>query len=121
MSDYRTVLRFVRMMGVFRWNSTRLFLGVLLLVYLALFLFLHRLEVDSTPSGLNHKAIYVSNPFANAQSLSKETPSVLSNVSLFPAPAHFENHLFEGQHERYSIYGKKLWEYTDLPRWMKGV
>jgi hypothetical protein len=101
-----------------RLNSTLAVLIVLLLVYAGVVILLHRMQVESTPSGLSSKVTYVQNPFGNAP---RGTYGVAStNVTLFPAPTQWKNNLVEDRHDLYQD-GIYLWEYTDLPSWMKGT
>ncbi len=102
-------------MGVIRCYSARFFVVVLLLVYGGLFIVLHRMEIDSTFYGSNVKVAYVQNPFENVRK--EEARVTWTNATLFPAPLNWKNYLFEGRDDK---DGRNLWEYTDLPTWMKG-
>jgi len=110
-------------MRVLRWNSTRCFLAFLVLVYAALSILLHRVNVHSTPSGLQAHIAYLQNPFEKYNVLLKKDEYVLpysTNATQFPAPRDWENYLIEGRNNDYRD-GKNLWDYTDLPTWMKGT
>jgi hypothetical protein len=123
------------------WNLARIFLLVLLVVYGCLFVVLHRMELEGAPSGLlsvdmsNTQVVKrVSNPFAAAQAAAARSYKDLeeeggetataddTNVtaaSLYPIPTDWENRIIEGRVEDYQT-GNDLWDYTDLPSWMKG-
>ena len=107
-----------------RRDATRCLLAVLILVYAATFMLVHRVNIPSTPSTRVQAHIsYLPNPFEKYTILLKKDESSVSfftNATQFTAPLDWENSLFEGRLEDYRD-GKNLWDYTNLPTWMKGM
>jgi hypothetical protein len=107
-----------------RRDATRCLLAALILVYAATFMLVHRVNIHSTPSTRVQAHIsYLQNPFEKYTILLKKDESSVSfftNATQFPAPLDWENSLFEGRLEDYRD-GKNLWDYTNLPTWMKGM
>ena len=130
------------------WNLARVFLLVLLVVYGCLFVVLHRMELEGAPSGLlsvdtgtTQVVKRVSNPFGAAQGVAAAAATAarshkdleeeggetaaeddnanITAASLYPIPTDWQNRIIEGRVEAYQT-GNDLWDYTDLPSWMKG-
>lgn len=109
----------------------RIFLAVLLLMYGCLFIVLHRMEVEMVPSGLlvDARVKRVTNPFAGPTAGISQGSKVEDDEerrganeaapTLYPIPSDWENRIMEGKVPEYQT-GKDLWDYTDLPSWMKG-
>ena len=123
------ILRIVHLQGLKNvavipdMSSTRCLLAFLILVYAALSILVYRVNVHSTPSGVQAHIADFQNPFEKYNVLLKKDESVLSystNATQFPAPRDWENYLFEGRNNDWRD-GKNLWDYTDLPTWMKGM
>ena len=100
-----------------RWTKSgaapRLFVCLLLVVYGALFVVLQRMEPDPL---VHHEVVRVPNPLAF---VSKDVPSndITKDEAVYPIPPNWKHGLGEG---RVDVFLKDLWEYTNLPGWMKG-